>query len=53
MRKKKKKKKQEIDFEMYRQTRSRDWGINPVTKVVPNKKAKGNKNACRSKVGEE
>ncbi|MEK5036227.1 hypothetical protein MKY96_32780 [Paenibacillus sp. FSL R7-0302] len=42
-----------INLELYRKTRSRSWGaIKPVTQVVPDKKKKNSKKACRSKVVE-
>lgn len=48
-------KKKKVNLDKYRQTRGRIviGGIRPATKIVPNKKAKESKEACRSKVGEE
>lgn len=42
-----------VNLELYRKTRNRVWSIKPITQVVPNKRAKRNKEACRRKVGEE
>lgn len=42
-----------VNLELYRKTRNRVWGIKPVTQIVPNKKARQRKQACRRKVGEE
>lgn len=42
-----KKKKKPTTLDLIKATRSRDWVVNPVTKVVPDKKKKASKMACR------
>jgi uncharacterized protein (UPF0335 family) len=39
-------------LDLYRQTKSREWEIKPITKVVPNKKKAKSKKFCRQKVAE-
>lgn len=51
MAKKRKTKAQELADAMAR-TRERTWVIKPITQVIPNKKAKQSKKACRGKVVE-
>jgi hypothetical protein len=53
MTKNKSKKISSLTLNLYRQTRSRTWVVNPVTQVVTSKKKKNNRNACRTKKFEE
>jgi hypothetical protein len=40
----------DLTLELVRKTRDRTWVINPVAKIIPNKKAVRNRKACRGKV---
>jgi hypothetical protein len=46
----KKKSVKDSAIKLMRQSRDRTSLINPVTKIVPNKKKKNSKKACRGKV---